>query len=307
MSVFDEPEICRSILDSLPTGLCVVDLQKKIVFWSDAAERITGHRRHEVIGRSCIAEPLLHCDQPGCEFCSEDCPVARAIKTSRPAEISGTLHHKAGHDVPVHIRAVPVRNAHGSIIGAVETFEKLAAHPDRIEYCPALPGCVDEVTGLASHARMQSHLREALGVLFEAQVPFCILCIRLEGMQHFRANFGVEAASSLLTVIARTLEHALWKSDFVGRWAHDQFLAILNGCREEALGAVRERIRRMLVNNAIEWWGERHSLPVSIGVAAAQPDDTIELLMERAQESLDAASAWRVRASEAGANPAPGS
>jgi len=50
MSAFDEFDVCRDILESLLAGVCVVDMQKKIVFWSDGAERITGHLRHEVIG-----------------------------------------------------------------------------------------------------------------------------------------------------------------------------------------------------------------------------------------------------------------
>lgn len=86
MTSFHDPDVCHSILDSLPTVMCVVDMHKKIVFWSDGAERITGHLRHAVIGHSCVGETLLHCDQPGCEFCKEDCPIARAIKTSHPAE-----------------------------------------------------------------------------------------------------------------------------------------------------------------------------------------------------------------------------
>lgn len=46
MSAFDEFEACRNILESLLNGVCVVDMQKKIVFWSDGAEHITGHLRH---------------------------------------------------------------------------------------------------------------------------------------------------------------------------------------------------------------------------------------------------------------------
>jgi diguanylate cyclase (GGDEF)-like protein/PAS domain S-box-containing protein len=301
MPEFHESEICRGILDSLPTGLCIVDMQKKIVFWSDGAERITGRQRHEVVGHSCIGEALLQCDQPGCEFCNEDCPLARAIKTSQPAQAVGFLHHKAGHEIPVHLRAVPVRNTHGSIIGAAETFEdgQEPASPDHHEDGLNLPGCVDDVTGVASHVMMQSHLRETLGTFNEVQVPFGVLCFRLEGLDHFRANFGPDAASSLLRVVARTLQGALWRTDFVGRWANDQktgdlrtddqFLVILNGCREEALYSVRERLRRMLASAAIEWWGERRSLPVSIGQATAQSGDTIETLMARAQHSLPAA------------------
>jgi diguanylate cyclase (GGDEF)-like protein/PAS domain S-box-containing protein len=296
-----DPDICRSILESLPTGVCVVDMHKKIVFWSDGAERITGHLRHEVIGHSCVAETTLHCDQPGCEFCSEDCPIARAIKTSHSAEATGFLHHKSGHEVPVRIRAVPVHNPHGSIIGAVETFEELqhATNPDHREPKPKLPGCIDNVTGVASQLLMRSHLRHTLATFVELQVPFGVLYLCLEGLTQFRSGLGSEAASSLLRVVARSLESALWTTDFVGRWNDDEFVVILNGCREEALGTVKERIRRMLANDGIEWWGERRSVPISVGAAAALPDDSIESLIERAQKSVETAPALRARAAAA--------
>lgn len=285
MSPFDDSEIWHNVLESLPIGLCVVDLHKRIVLWSVGAEKITSHLRYEVVGQSCVGEALLHCDQPGCEFCSEGCPLAQAMKSGQPTETLAFLHHKAGHGIPVRVRAVPVRNSHGSIIGAVETFED--QQPASLDHRIDAPGCVDEVTGVATHSMMQSHLRDALGTFNELTIPFGILCFRLEGLDHFRAAFGLEAASSLLRVAARTLEGSLWRTDFVGRWADDQFLVVLNNCREEALPPIRERLRRSLANDSIEWWGERHSLPVSIGQATAQAGDMIDLLIARAQRSLD--------------------
>src|SRR5579863_317915 len=299
MSALSEPEICRNILESLPTGVCVIDLQKKIVFWSDGAERITGHLRHEVLGHSCIGEALLHCDQPGCEFCAEECPLARAIKTSHPAEATGFLHHKAGHEVPVGIRAVPIHNERGSIIGAVETFENLQSgpSPDGQDATRQMPDFTDAVTGVASRARMLSHLREAMIRFTKVQVPFAVLLFQVEGLTHFRASLGAEAASSLLRVVARTLANNLWMMDFVGRWSEDQFLVVLGSCPEQALGRVRERVRRSLAGEGIEWWGERRSLPVSIGEAAVQADDSVEMVLERAKQSLEAASAGCPRGS----------
>jgi diguanylate cyclase (GGDEF)-like protein/PAS domain S-box-containing protein len=295
-----DPEICRGILESLPSGLCVIDLEKKIVLWSDGAERITGRRRHEVIGHCCISQAPLQCNQPGCEFCRDDGPVARAIKTSHRTEADGFLHHKAGNEIAVHIRAVPVHNQHGSIVGAVETFEELQSTSSNDRGDSATPpGCTDEVTNVASPALMRSHLRETLTTFVEFQVPFAVLCIRLEGLQHFRASLGPEPASSLLRAAARSLEGALWRTDFVGRWADDQFFVILNGCREEVVPSVRERVRRLLAGDEIEWWGERRSLPISIGDATAQADDTVESLMERVQKSLETASAGRTRAASA--------
>jgi PAS domain-containing protein len=41
MPCFQDPEIYRDILDGLQIGVRVLDLQKKIVFWSDGAEKIT--------------------------------------------------------------------------------------------------------------------------------------------------------------------------------------------------------------------------------------------------------------------------
>lgn len=309
MSPFDDPEICRSILESLPAGMCVLDIHKRITFWSAGAERITGHMRHEVIGHSCVPEPLLHCDQPGCEFCNEDCPIARAIKTSRPADATGILRHKAGHDVPVRIRAVPVRNERGSIIGALETFEELqqTADPAGREPLRQLPDCIDGTTGLASRAMMQSHVRQSLLTFSEVQIPFGLFLVRIEGLAHFRACLGPEAASALLRVVARTLESSLWITDFVGRWADDQFLLILTGCQQQGVQGIGSRLRRALAGESIEWWGERHSLPVSIGGTSAQSGDTVESMMERLQSALESSSAWRAGASGAGGMSCPGS
>ena len=308
MSAFDDAEIHRSILESLPIGLCVVDMQKKIVLWSDGAERITGHLRHEVVGRCCVGEALLHCDQQDCEWCHEDCPLAQAIKTGHAAKALRFLHHKAGHEVAVRARAVPVHNAHGSIIGAAETFEN--QQPEELcrrEDCFHLAGYVDEVSGVASHAMMQSRLRETLATFAEVQVPFGVFFVQLEGLEDFRGRYGLEAAASLLRLVGHTVEGSLWKTDFVGRWRDDQFLVIVNGCTEEALRSVAERIRRMLASNGVEWWGERRSLPVSVGRATAEPGDTIESLLERAQKSLDAASPVRTRTAAAKADQTSGS
>lgn len=280
--------------------------RRKSFFWSDGAEHITGHLRHEVVGRSCVGKPLLHCQQPGCDFCSEECPLARAIKTAQPVESSGFLHHKSGYEVPVRIRAIPVHNPHGSIIGAVETFDVLEQSDiNRTE--KALPGSVDNVTGLASQAQTKIHLREALAAFGERQVAFSVLRLRLQGLEHFRAAFGPDAASSLIRVIALSLASDLWRTDIVGRWTDDEFLVILNGCREESLSLVRERLRRMLANDSIEWWGERRSLPVSAGEAAPKPGDTTESILDRSQKSLDQESQWLTRATATGKKPSSGS
>lgn len=288
MAAFEDPEICRNMLENLPIGLCVLDLQKRIVFWSSGAERVTRHLRHEVIGHSCIAEPLLHCDQPGCEFCDEHCPVARAMKTSQAVDSTGFVRHKDGHEIPVRIRALPVHNQHGSVIGALSTFEELqpGMGRERGEGTFSSPDYVDHVTGVASRAMMQAHLQAKLASWSQGNCCPWVFLIQVSGLAHFRASLGTEAASSLLRLIVRTVESCLWSSDLVGRWSDDQFLLLVEGNRGEGMHALCGRLRRMLAAEGIDWWGERRRLPVLIVATTPETGDSVESLLQRLQFSL---------------------
>jgi PAS domain S-box-containing protein len=257
MFAFEDPEICRRLLESLRVGVCVVDLQKRIIFWSDGAEPITGNLRHEVVGRHCTGRSLLQCDQNTCEACGSECPVGAAIEGAHPSQTEGYLHPKQGHRVPVHVWTAPVRDAHGSILGGLQSYEDHHEPEDdeQREDSRKTSGCVDEITGIANHAIMQSRLRETLGTFTELQVPFGVLHLRLKGSDVFRANFGAEAATCMLGTVAHTLELAVWRTEHVGRWSDDQFRVILNCCSGDSLRAVRDRIGRMLASGGIEWWG----------------------------------------------------
>lgn len=289
MSAFDDSEICRSILENLPTGLCVIDIHMRVLFWSSGAERITGRLRHDVVGRCCTNLALLHCGRSDGEVCKPECPLAGTIKSAQLIDRIMFLQHKSGHEVPVRARAVPVRNVHGSIIGAVEIFEDLASFNLDDRNAVDASGAMEEITGVTSRVAMQFHLRESLRSFLQMHFPFAVLCFRIEGLDRFRASFGLEAATSLLRALAHTLKSALWQTDFLGRWSHDQFLVILNGCREDALPSVRERLTTMVRNDCIEWWGERRSLPISVGQATPQTEDSVASLIERAHNSLPAA------------------
>ena len=77
MSELQSPEIFRVILDSLQTGIYVVDRDRKIVFWNDGAERITGYHRHDVVGRLSRETIFFHCNDEGCMLCGAVCPLRK--------------------------------------------------------------------------------------------------------------------------------------------------------------------------------------------------------------------------------------
>jgi diguanylate cyclase (GGDEF)-like protein/PAS domain S-box-containing protein len=288
MSAFEDPDIYRDILDNLQIGVSVLDLQQRIVFWSDGAEQLTGYSRIDVLGHVCTDNILQHCNQSNCEMCTDRCPIAIALHDAKPVETMSFIHHKSGHRTQVHTWAIPLRDKRGSIIGIIQTFEGefAIAGPDPNDRRMKEHGWLDEVTGLPNQAMMQSHLRETLGSFSEHHVPFGVVFLELHNLAEFRSKYGQGAARTFLQVLARTLRNTVFATDSVGVWNEERFLVILPGCTEYALQSVSGRVLKMMENVTIRWWGADLSLPISIGRTGAVAGDSVESLLQRALNEL---------------------
>jgi len=117
------------MLNSLGDGAYVTDLHRRIVFWNDGAERITGWDAKTVVGRYCRDNILAHRDKDGRPLCGKDqCPLHRSIVTGQPAKASQVLFalSKHGARIPVEVSVAPVRDAHGRVVGGIEVFRDLS-------------------------------------------------------------------------------------------------------------------------------------------------------------------------------------
>ena len=118
------------ILDSLSDGVYVCDKDRRIVFWSQTAARITGWQSADVIGRQCLDDVLAHVDKDGHRLCGEEfCPLHRAMVTGATSTVGLTVFAKgkAGNPIPMQVTVAPIRDPAGEIIGGVETFRDVSA------------------------------------------------------------------------------------------------------------------------------------------------------------------------------------
>jgi sigma-B regulation protein RsbU (phosphoserine phosphatase) len=117
------------VLNSLNDGLYTVDTDRRILYWSKAAERITGWAPEDVIGRHCRDEVLCHVDKDGHQLCGEEhCPLHRAMvtKSGSTAPIIVFAKCKDGGRVPLRVSVAPVEDDTGEVVGGVETFRDLS-------------------------------------------------------------------------------------------------------------------------------------------------------------------------------------
>jgi two-component system, cell cycle response regulator len=292
MSELQDPEIFRTVLDTLQTGVSVADRNGKILFWNQGAERLTGHKRHEVMGRLCRQNILPHCNGQGCVACGATCPITRALHEGKAQEAKMQLRHKEGHPVHVLMRIAPLRDPHGSITGIVGSFDEqeFAAERDRNRHTLAQHGCIDDTTSIPNHEFTQFHLRKNLSSFASYHLPFGVVLIQVDRLAHFRAAYGPPASDAILRVVAQTMKNEFRPSDFVGRWANDQFLAILINCGDHGVEKTCERMQKMVICAGLRWWSDELSVTTSVGCVSVQAGDTVESLLLRAQGSLDRAS-----------------
>jgi PAS domain S-box-containing protein len=117
------------ILDSLSDGVYVCDLQRRIVYWSKSAERITGWPPKDVVGRRCLDDVLCHIDKDGHRLCGEEfCPLHRSMVTGASSSVPLIVFAKGkdGTRIPMHVAVAPIRDRAGEIIGGVETFRDMS-------------------------------------------------------------------------------------------------------------------------------------------------------------------------------------
>jgi PAS domain S-box-containing protein len=116
------------LLNSLADGVYITDLDRKIIFWNHAAERITGWTAAEVVGRTCRDNLLCHVDKDGNCLCGQDtCPLHRSIVTHQPSTepLLVFAQCKSQRRMPVEVSVAPLMNAAGETIGGIEVFRDL--------------------------------------------------------------------------------------------------------------------------------------------------------------------------------------
>jgi len=288
MPELNDPEIYRSVLEHLETGVYIVDRNRRVRFWNEGAEQITGFLRQDVVGRFLREHLLAIGDASKALESDPEDPINLAFRDGKSTVVDVSILHKSGYRIPVVLRTNPIRNSRGAVVGVAESFERNRSASDwtRRQAMYADFGCMDSVTGLAAQSFMETQLRENLIAFGEHNIPFGILLIQVDHLDQFRATRGPGVVPTILRVVAQSLENCLRPTDLVGCWGENQFLAVLMECRESEVVRVGERVRKIISMAEIEWWGDRFSVTSPVGGAGCRAEDTVELLVERAAASL---------------------
>lgn len=279
----------RNLLDHLFEGVYCLDTERRITYWNRAAERITGYRAEEVIGKSCADNILVHVDVEGRPLCpAATCPAAKCICGAGLQEADVFLHHKDGHRVPVTIRANSLRDETGKVVGAVEIFSERydkVALEEQLSELQKL-SLLDPLTEVGNRRFGEEQVRARLNEFQRSGVPFGVLLLDLDHFKAVNDTYGHQTGDRVLKMVSRTLAANVRSFDHVSRWGGEEFLVIAANMDLQRLRMMAEKLRVLIKSSALTEHRPPVRITVSVGVTLVASDDTVESLVARADRLL---------------------
>ncbi|MFA5494631.1 MAG: sensor domain-containing diguanylate cyclase [Porticoccaceae bacterium] len=147
---------------------------------------------------------------------------------------------------------------------------------------------VDALTGLINRRGMTELLTEQVAQAEREGRPFGVLWCDVDDFKELNDSRGHVVGDLALCEVARLLRSCIRPYEHPGRWGGDEFLVLLAPCDRAILATIAERAR-----SVIEAEMAARGLPVTISVGAclAEPGESVESILQRADEALYAAKA----------------
>lgn len=278
----------KKILDSLYDGVYFVDLHRKITYWNKSAESLTGYKSSDIIGKHCWDNILVHVDLDGKNLCVGPCPLIRSIKEDALLEQEMYLKHKDGHRVPVLVRAGPIKNGKGHIIGAVEIFSDNSPRinlENKVEELQKL-ALLDQLTGLGNRRYAELAVHTKLDEMRRYDWDFGVLFIDVDNFKKVNDTYGHETGDKVLQMVAKTLYNGVRSSDIISRWGGEEFVAFIPHADKEAFCALADKLRILVEQSSLFAGQGLVNVTVSIGGTISRKSDTAEALIDRADQLM---------------------
>ncbi|HKJ26367.1 MAG TPA: sensor domain-containing diguanylate cyclase [Anaerolineales bacterium] len=278
----------KTLINSLDNGVYLVDQDRRVVYWNQSAGRLSGYSANEIVGHFCGDGFLQHVDFEGRLLCGDGCPLKATMEDGSPREADVFMKHKDGHRVPVRVRANPVYDRRGELIGAVETFHDITPDMDarvRIQQLYEAAN-TDPLTGLTNRRMAEQVIEDACSQWNRYRMPFAILFIDMDDLKKINDSLGHNAGDAAIRTVGRSLRSLFRNEDIVSRWGGDEFIVMLKNVDKPLLEKMIEKTMTGVSTAELppEYaWGR---LSVSVGGTMVQGGDTPETIIARADECM---------------------
>jgi diguanylate cyclase (GGDEF)-like protein len=143
----------------------------------------------------------------------------------------------------------------------------------------------DALTDLHNRHWLDNMFRRRLERCLNDGTPASMVMVDVDNFKQFNDRNGHIAGDRALRLVAETLRNKFRPGDMIARFGGDEFCILLPGAGVEDARSCAERARWAVLKAADAEAGAPQ-ITVSAGIAPAAPQDTLEVLIARADDAL---------------------
>jgi len=273
-------ELLKDAIDCLPigTGITISDVQGKIIYVNAVEAELHGYGPGELEGLDarilaprCRQNPFPPLNYAKIGYWKRECLNIR----------------KDGHEFPVQLTSVPMRDAHGKCIGVITACEDITGRKDSEKKIEHL-AYYDSITGLPNRALLMDRLHQALALALREGRELALLFLDLDNFKDVNDTKGHDIGDKFLKEVAKRLRSCVGESNTLARIGGDEFVIVLTAvhAEEEAAATTARRVQALFAAPfVIE--GEEFYSSTSIGIALYPEDGTdVESLLKCADAAM---------------------
>lgn len=150
---------------------------------------------------------------------------------------------------------------------------------------------IDPLTGIYNRRWLNSMFNRALERLRQSpdeKLNAFLMMIDIDNFKIYNDTLGHLAGDQCLRMVATLLRTNLRPTDLFARYGGEEFTVLLTGVNEEGCIITAERLRKCVSQEEIRdrRGGKLDSVTISIGIAKFQQNDSLEDLIEKADQCL---------------------
>jgi diguanylate cyclase (GGDEF)-like protein/PAS domain S-box-containing protein len=211
--------IVDTLLRSEAVPLSVLDRSGRVLELNEAAGRMLGYQRSEMIG-----EPLMRMIDPASRALLKD-SLERSLQ-GQTVQNNISITHRTGFPLEMQVICAPMIQDH-EVIGTLMISHDLSDRKRNVERIRYM-AYYDDMTGLPNRTLFQMKLTESLSRAKEDEKLVGICYLDLDGFKLVNASFGREFGDMLLMQVAERISRNLPEHMMVARMEGDEFALLLH-------------------------------------------------------------------------------
>lgn len=142
----------------------------------------------------------------------------------------------------------------------------------------------DDLTGLPSELAMTRRLQQEIA---GNRRPIWLAHWDIDDFREINARCGRQIADKMLYIVGKNLKRLTQRDAMAARLRGEDFLILLTGVDAKTAHSRIEAMRKHIAATSFRFKGDTIRITVSCGLAEHRPGETVDSLLQRAEQALD--------------------